>query len=116
MSLLNDAFEKCTMLIMTREPDGLGGYDTIWKDGTEFDAAITYQNSLQAQIAEKQGVTSLYKITTRKVFPLNFHDVVRRESDKQIFRVTTDGADYKTPAAAGLDMCVVNAEKWELTT
>lgn len=114
MSLLSEAMEKCTMIDKRTSPDGYGGTQTSWVDGAEFQAAIVLDNSLEARIADKQGVTALYTITTIKTVNLQYHDVFRRESDKKIFRVTSDGDDKHTPASAGLNMRQVSAEEWRL--
>lgn len=116
MSLLSDSMENCIMLNKITENDGYGGYITTYVDGAEFEAAIVLENSLQARIAEKQGVTALYTITTEKSLNLQFHDVFKRISDGKIFRVTSDGDDNKTPASAGLNMRQVSAEEYTLPT
>jgi hypothetical protein len=46
---------------------------------------------------------------------LQYHDVIRREKDGKILRITTDGKDKETPKGAGLDMRVVNAEEFTIT-
>lgn len=115
MSLLLEAMEKCTMIDKTTAPDGYGGFEAVWKEGAEFSAAIVLDTSMQARIAESQGVKNLYTITTPKSINLQFHDVFRRESDGKIFRVTSDGDDKKTPASASLNMRQVSAEEWRLT-
>lgn len=102
------------MLTRTSEPDGRGGFIVTWKDGASIDAAITYDSSIEARTAEAQGVKALYTVTTEKKTTLLFHDVIRRESDKKIFRITSDGNDNKTPASAGLNMRQVSAEEWAL--
>lgn len=115
MSLLSDAYEKVVMIDKVTVPDGRGGYTTEWKDGADFKAAIVFDSSMQARVGEKAGVTSLYTVTTNRSVNLQYHDVFRRESDKKIFRVTSDGDDNKTPPSATLDMRQVSAEEWELT-
>ena len=114
MSLLTDAFEKCTMIDKTTVNDGYGGYTTAWKDGATFDAAIVFDSSMQARTAEKQGVSSLYTVTTTKAVILEYHNVFRREKDGKIFRVTSDGDDKYTPKSATLNMRQVTAEEWIL--
>lgn len=114
MSLLTEAMEKCTLLDRTTTPDGYGGYKTEWREGAEFDAAIVLDTSIQARIAEKQGVTALYTITTQKAMNLQYHDVLVRSSDGKIFRVTSDGDDKRTPDSAGLNMRQVSAEEFVL--
>lgn len=114
MSLLSEAMENCTMIDKRTVSDGYGGYTTEYVDGAPFNAACVLDSSMQARIAEKQGVTALYTVTTNKAINLQYHDVFRRESDKKIFRVTSDGDDKRTPASAGLDMRQVSAEEWSL--
>lgn len=114
MSLLFEAMDDCVMLDKRTVADGYGGYVTSWVDGAEFQAAIILDNSIQARIAEKQGVTALYTITTNKSINLQYHDVFRRSSDNKVFRVTSDGNDKTTPASAALNMRQVSAEEWEI--
>lgn len=114
MSLLEDAMTKCVMLHKQTQSDGYGGVITTWVGGAEFNAAIRFDTSLQARVAENQGVTSLYTIITKKSITLEYHDVFRRVSDGKIFRVTSDGDDKYTPDAAALDMRECTAEEWEL--
>lgn len=114
MSLLSEAMEKCIVLNKQTTADGYGGYIVTWADGAEFDAAIVFDTSMQARTAEKQGVTSLYTITTEKSLVLEYHDVFRRVRDSKIFRVTSDGDDKYTPVSASLNMRQVTAEEWSL--
>ena len=115
MSLLTEAMEKCIIMDKTTTADGYGGYIISWKEGAEFQAAIVLDSSMQARIAEQQGVTALYTITTNKNINLQYHDVLKRSSDGKIFRITSDGDDKHTPASANLNMRQVTAEEWNLT-
>lgn len=114
MSLLDKAMTDVVMLEKTRLSDGEGGFITQWEEGTLFQAAITFDSSMQARTAEKQGVTSLYTVTVRKNAMLEYHDVFKRLSDGKIFRVTSDGDDKFTPESATLNMRQVTAEEWRL--
>ena len=114
MSLLDSAMETFLMLDKITTPDGYGGYYSRWIEGAEFQAAATFDSSIQARVAEVQGVTSLYTITTSKSINLQYHDVVKRKSDGKIFRITSDGDDKKTPVSASLNMRQVTAEEWDL--
>jgi len=114
MSLYTDMLEPCVMLDRTTVSDGYGGYRTEWVEGASFDAACVYNTSIQARIADKQGVTDLYTVHTRKSMNLQYHMVFRRLSDKKIFRVTSDGDDKYDPSRSTIDMRVVTAEEWEL--
>lgn len=114
MSLLSEAYEPCTVINRAIIPDGQGGVITAWTDGATINAAIVEDNSMEARIGTVQGVTSVYTITTSRYINLQYHEVLRRESDGKIFRVTSDGDDQKTPRSAGLDMRQVSAEEWSL--
>lgn len=114
MSLLDDAMETCVMLNKQTQADGYGGYITTWTEGAEFKSAIVFDTSMEARNAEKQGVTSLYTVTTGREMTLEYHDVFKRLRDNKIFRVTSDGDDKYTPISAGLNMRQVTAEEWSL--
>ena len=116
MSLLSEALEECVILDKKIVDDGYGGYVTQYIEGITFRAACVLDNSMQARIAQQQGVTGLYTITTCKALNLQFHDVFKRVRDGKIFRVTSDGDDKKTPASATLDMRQTSAEEWSLPT
>lgn len=103
------------MVDKTTTPDGMGGFIPKWVDGAEFQAAIVKNTSMEARLAEKQGVTELYTVTVNKGIPLDYHDVFRRIRDGAIFRVTSNIADSETPSVASFQIGQVTAEKWVLT-
>lgn len=112
--LMNEFMEACTLLEKTRIPDGEGGWVVTWKDGMEFNAAITYDTAIQARVAESEGMKATYTVTTEKSMPLDYHDVFRRERDGQVFRVTSQGDDKRTPESASFQVSQVAAEEWAL--
>lgn len=114
MSLLTEQMEACVLLNKQTSPDGYGGYISTWANGAEFLAAIVFDTSVEARAAEKQGVSSLYTVTTSRALTLEYHDVFRRTRDGKIFRVTSDGDDKYTPRSATLNMRQVTAEEWSL--
>lgn len=114
MSLLDEAMEKCVYLTKSKVSDGYGGYIDTYVDGVEFMAAIAFDTSIEARVGEKQGVTSLYTVTTSRGMTLEYHDVFRRVRDNKVFRVTSDGDDKYTPKSATLDMRQVTAEEFTL--
>ena len=111
MSLLSDAMEQCTYIDRTTAPDGYGGVRTVWREGAPFTAAIVFDTSMQARIAEKEGVRNLYTVTTQRNIVLMYGDIFTRLSDGKIFKVTSDGTDKETPISAALDMRVVTAQE-----
>lgn len=114
MSLLNEAMENCVLLDKITQPDGYGGFISAYVEGAEFQAAITFDTSIEARRADKEGVTSLYTVTTQKNIVLEYHMVFKRLRDEKIFRVTSDGDDKATPKSATLNMRQVTAEEWSL--
>ena len=114
MSLLTQAMEDVVMLEKKRVPDGEGGFTTSWADGVQFKAAITFDSSMEARTAEKQGVTSRYTITAPINAKLEYHDVIRRLRDGKVFRIKSDGDDVQTPKSATFQFLQVEAEEWEL--
>ena len=114
MSLLSDAMEKCVMLDKVVQSDGFGGYYTQWIEGVPFDAAITFDTSIQARTAEVQGVKSVYTVTVDRGMRLDYHDVFKRLSDGKVFRATSDGDDKATPKSTRLNMRQVTAEEYAI--
>ena len=114
MSLLSDAMEKCVMLNKVVQSDGFGGYYTQWIEGVPFDAAITFDTSIQARTAEVQGVKSVYTVTVDRGMRLDYHDVFKRLSDGKVFRATSDGDDKATPKSTRLNMRQVTAEEYTI--
>lgn len=115
MSLIDELMEECVILNKVSTPDGDGGTIDVWKESAPIMAAITNDTSTLAKIAEHDGVTSTFKITTHKNVRLQFPDVVKRMRDGETFRVTSDGDDVVSPKALSFDVSQVSAEKWRLT-
>lgn len=114
MSLIDSFKERCQLMEKVRIPDGEGGWITNWTTGIEFDAAIVMDTTMQARVAESEGMTSIYTVTTDKSLPLDFHDVFKRLSDGKTFRVTSDSSDKETPDVASFQFHQVSAEEWVL--
>ena len=114
MSLLEEAYEPFTILNKITSPDGYGGISVTWSDGAIIQGAIVFDNSTQMRIAQAMGVTSTYTLTVHKDILLDFHDVIRRNSDSKIFRITSNSDDKKTPQSASLNMRQYSAEEWVL--
>lgn len=102
------------MMVKAQLPDGIGGNVHEWQEGAAFQAAIVKDNTLEARVAEKDGVTELYTVTVARNLPLEYHDVFKRRSDGAIFRVTSNITDSKTPKVASFAFGQVSAERWEL--
>ena len=114
MSLLDEMKAACTMIDKRTIPDPAGGFGPEWVDGASFEATIIKNQSLEARVAEKDGLKSVYTVVVDKGIPLSFHDVFRREEDGQIFRVTSDIKDSVAPARSTVPIGKVTAEEYPL--
>lgn len=115
MSLIDAMMDECIIMNKIKESDGEGGSITTWIEGAEILVAITTDMSMSARVAEREGVTSTYTLTTKRENALDFHDVIKRKKDGKIFRVTSDANDKMSPAVSSLDMAQATAERWTLT-
>lgn len=114
MSLLSEAFEDFVIINKLVVDDGMGGTTTVWSEGATIQGAMTFDNSVQMKIAQAMGTKGAYTFTVKRKDALDYHTVLRRESDKVIFRLTSNSDDNKTPKSAGLDMRQYTAEEYTL--
>lgn len=112
MTLIDSFKVPCTLMEKTRVPDGEGGWTTAWADGAPFEAAIVLDSSINARVAEAEGVTGVYTVTTDRNVALDFHDAFRRDADGQVFRITK--VNDSTPAVASFQFNQYQAEEWSL--
>lgn len=112
--LIESMMVECVMMDRTTVPDGEGGFNAVWVEGASFQAAIVKNNTLNAKVAEKQGVSEVYTITTPRGVVLGLMDVFKRVKDGAIFRVKSNAVDSETPTVATFQFEQVSAEKWEL--
>lgn len=115
MALIDCMMVPCALMVANREPDGSGGFITTWEAGDTFMAAITQDTSTEARIAEAAGTVKAYTVTVRRDVRLKYHDVIKRLSDGETFRITSDNGENKTPLCAALDLAQSTAEAWRLT-
>ena len=114
MSLLSEAYEPFNFIEKRFVSDGEGGMLVQWTQGAEFMAIADFATSSIAQIANKLTERVNCTITTSKAITLEPMDVIQRQSDGQYFRITSSGANKKTPESAMLDMRQSYAELWSL--
>lgn len=105
---------QCTLLEHVRASDGMGGSHMVWQDGMTFDMVFAHDSSTESQIAEQQGITRTYSGYIHKRMGLKYHDVLRRNVDGKVFRVTKDGDDKHSPDTSNLDAKYVEMQRWEL--
>lgn len=116
MNLIESMMEDCVFLNKVKVDDPVGGYKDDYQSGITFKAAVIKTNTTETQIAEKSGMSEIFNIVTDKSMVLEFHDVIRRVSDGEIFRVTSRAVDSQAPAASTVQIAKVTAERWVLPT
>ena len=91
MSLLDDFSRTCVLMEKKRVSDGEGGYYVEWADGVEFKNYQALDASMEARRAEKEGVTSVYRVTSNpedkqapksSTLPLKFFTAERKALTK----------------------------------
>lgn len=112
MALFDTFKVPCILMVKQRSSDGEGGWVTTWAEGPEFQAAIVLDSSMNARVAEAEGVTGLYTVTTDRNVSLDFHDAFKRVEDGKVFRVTK--INDPTPDIATFQFNQYQAESWEL--
>lgn len=115
MSLIDAFRSPCVVCTQTKEPDGEGGFETVWTDGKTFSPAIVRDKQTDVVIADREQVDSTYTITFNTAQSLPYHSVFKRKSDGKTFRVVSDEADTKTPACASFQFKQVKAVEWRET-
>ena len=104
MSLLTQAMEDVVMLEKKRVPDGEGGFTTDWAEGVQFKAAISFDSSMQARTAEKQGVTDYEDLIDElKV------DIAVKDGD--VIACGDMDNDIAMLQAAGTGICLANGSE-----
>lgn len=114
LNLIESMMEDCVFLNKVKVDDPVGGYKDDYQDGITFRAAVIKNSTTDVQIAEKSGMSEIFTIVTDKSMVLEFHDVLRRVSDGEIFRVTSRAVDSQAPAASTVPIAKVTAERWVL--
>ena len=111
MSLLEEAFEDFTVMNKSVVDDGYGGITTDWTEGATIKGAMVYNGSNEMRIAQALGSTASYVFTCKKDLLFDYHDVIKRVRDGQLFRFTNNSDDNRTPNSAGLNMRQYDAEQ-----
>ena len=116
MSMLEDLARPSVLMEKKRVPDGAGGFLVEWTEGAEFTNYQALDTSMEARIAEKQGVTSLYSALVDKAVPIEYNDVFKDKATGETYRVTSNPEDKPAPRSSMLPLKYFTAERWSLTT
>lgn len=111
MSLLTDFARPCVLMIKDPQPDGEGGYITVWTEGAEFLNYQALDTSMEARIAEKQGVHSVYSALVDQGFPIGYGDHYKDLQTGATYRVTSNPEDKQSPKSSGMHLKYFTSER-----
>lgn len=97
---LEDFLESFIFMDYVSVPDGLGGLKYEFREGASFSAGIAELSSTEATIAYRNGLKTIFRITTKLGVELEQNDVVKRVKDGRLYRITSNAADTTTPDVA----------------
>ena len=118
----NDDYGTFQIYDYVTAQDDYGGFNPTYQVGAIFDGVLILNNSIQAQTAQKQGVTGVYTLTVDKSFRLPWHTVFQKvildsegnvTQKGSVYRVTTKD-DNSPPKTASLHFRQVTVEEWKL--
>lgn len=107
---LTDFFEDFLCMDYVSVSDGLGGISYEFREGAPFMAAIRALGSDEVEVAYRNGLKTIYRITTGLNVELEQNDVVKRVKDGRMYRVTSNAIDTTTPDIANVQQRYVSAE------
>lgn len=115
MSLLDEFAVPCVLMERFRQSDGEGGWlPTEWKEGAEFQNYQSLDTSMEARVAEKQGVTSVYSALVDKSVPIEYGDYYKDRNTGTVYRVTSNPSEKEAPRGASFNLKYFTAERAEL--
>lgn len=107
---LEDFFEDFIIQSKVYVDTGFGTFEPQYTDGASFRAGISTNSSTITQVAERNGMKTIYTIVHLPSIALHKDDRVRRIRDGRMYRITSDSADMITPAMADVKYSQVTAE------
>lgn len=112
-TILEDWLKNFCMVDKVSVPDGAGGFYPTYHDSAPFEAVQMHDSTIEAQIAEREGTASTYKLYVDKDLEFEFHDIIKCVDNGCIFRITvTDGP--VTPNVSDLNMKSIMCERFDL--
>ena len=112
MSLIKELMTGCHIIDKVTYDDPYGGAVLVYRVGASIDVAIIKDSTTEAIVAEKQGITEIFTVVTNKGSLLDYHSIIRRDSDKEYFIITSRQKDSEAPAQSTVQIGKVTAERW----
>lgn len=109
--LLNSMAKKCVLMEKLRNSSDEGGYKTTWTEGAKFNNYQALDTSMEARVAEKEGVTSVYSALVDTALPIEYGDYFKDVETGKTYRVTSEPDEKKAPKIASMQLKYFTAEK-----
>ena len=112
-SFASETGEEFVVMNINLTDDGYGGQAYRVVEGLHFNAVLILGNSIQAEIAQKQGVTGIYTLAYPKRLNIPARTVIRRVKDGKYLRtIELDGNPM--PDESSIKVKVTRAEDYTL--
>lgn len=102
--------EPFVMLDLVTRPDGYGGVVREWVDGAEIRCAYSIDQTTEAKIAYQNGTKKMATIIVPELLELQPDDRIKCMATGEVFRITSNARDVKTPPFSSLHARAVSAE------
>ena len=111
--LIYELMEGYHLIDKVTSDDPYGGVVKGYQEGASFQAKVIKNNSTEAIVAEKQESTEFLTVVT-KGLKLDYHDIFRRDSDKELFICTGREKDSEAPARSTVKLAKTTCERWKV--
>lgn len=114
MSYFYDAFRDYWLKAKKRKPDGQGGHITTWENELMVKMSLDLGNSTEIRQAQAQKLDTIWTAVFPENTPVQYDDYLEDVETGDIYRVTSDPKDNKTPKEAKFQSCYATAVRTEL--
>lgn len=111
MALIDFLDETFFVMNKISTPDGYGGFVWEWQEGVVFLGKAKKKTSSDLIIAQQQGAKEVFKLFTAESMHFEKGDIVKREKDGAVLRITSDAIDGTPPMMSEIKCVMVYAER-----
>ena len=114
MSYFYDGFEDYYILNKSVVPDGEGSTITEWNRGAVIKASLDLGGSSEIRQAQAQNLKTVFTATFPIDTPVQYDTYLESKESGDVYRVTSNPQDNKTPPDATFQSCFATAVRTEL--
>lgn len=114
MSFFYDAFNEYYLKNKTTLPDGMGGYYTTWENGAIIKMSLDLGGSSEIRQAQAQNLKTVFTASFPIDTPVTYDNYLEDVETGDIYRITSNPKDNKTPPEATFQSCYATAVRTEL--